>query len=290
MSAQQNKEDSRQLVYCVACSLMHAARACILSHISRHLYKLVYSLKRVHFLPGSTMMKMKTWLHTGHFAAFPSYAKLIHCKPRVWLSWPLNRWWCEQLYKMMFCFWIKLTDCQSECHLDLLFMCFWNELYRSCFIILTGHECSMTNLPDGQLSESQRLKKLQVVLFLDKFLTHWLKAAALKPPQFFQMPKRLTKAHTSVSQLATCGRLDQRFVKTPLKTFLLLMLHFKGFTCKPPRAVEATTGKCQVVFEQFSKHWFWEWATNIGKLVEQVAHMLLLQRPGTTLGHFPASH
>lgn len=31
--------------------------------------------------------------------------------------------------------------------------------------------------------QNQRLKKLQVVLFLDKFLTHWLKAAALKPPQ-----------------------------------------------------------------------------------------------------------
>lgn len=212
----------------------------------------------------------------------------------------------------------------SVCHLDfMLFMCFWNELYRSCFIIVTGHERSMTNLPDGQLSEITAAEKAsagfwyvgnkpkwglsqlwaflfktkQVVLFLDKFLTHWLKAAALKPPQFFQMPKRLTKAHTSVSQLATCGRLDQRFVKTPLKTFLLLMLHFKCFTCKPPRAVEATTGKCQVVFEQLSKHWvkmlhtrFWEWATNIGKLVEQVAHMLLLQRPGTTLGHFPASH
>lgn len=109
-------------------------------------------------------------------------------------------------------------------------------------------------LPDGQLSEitaagkasagfwyivnkpkwclSQLwaflFKTKQVVLFLDKFLTHWLKAAALKSPQFFQMPKRLTKAHTSVSQLATCGRLDQSFVKTLLKTFLLLMLHFKS--------------------------------------------------------------
>lgn len=136
MSAQQNKEDSRQLVYCVACSLMHAARACILSHISRHLYKLVYSLKRVHFLPGSTMMKMKTWLHTGHFAAFPSYAKLIHCKPRVWLSWPLNRWWCEQLYKMMFCFWIKLTDCQSQSVI-------WTSCY-SCVFEMSFTEAALS--------------------------------------------------------------------------------------------------------------------------------------------------
>lgn len=106
---------------------MHVACACILSHISRHLYKLMYSLKRVHFLPGSTMMKMKAWLHTGHFAAFPSYAKLIHCKPRVWLSWPLNWWWCEQLYKMMFSFWIKLTDCQSQC-----------VIWTSCYSIIFG--------------------------------------------------------------------------------------------------------------------------------------------------------
>lgn len=188
----------------------------------------------------------------------------------------------------MFCFWIKLTDCQSQCAI-------WTSCYSCVF------EMSFT---EAALSFSQGMnaawQTCQMVSYqnhsgwksFNKLSTHWLKAAALKPPQFFQMPKRLTKAHTSVSQLATCGRLDQRFVKTPLKTFLLLMLHFKGFTCKPPRAVdlEATTGKCQVVFEQLSKHWFWEWATNIGKLVEQVAHMLLLQRPGTTLGHFPASH
>lgn len=195
---------------------------------------------------------------------------------------------------------LNKANCQSQCVI-------WTSCY-SCIFEMSFTEAALS-LSQGMnaawqtcqmvsYQKSQRLKKLQqVVLFLDKFLTHWLKAAALKPPQFFQMPKRLTKAHTSVSQLATCGRLDQRFVKTPLKTFLLLMLHFKGFTCKPPRAVEATTGKCQVVFEQLSKHWvkmlhtrFWEWATNIGKLVEQVAHMLLLQRPGTTLGHFPASH
>lgn len=213
---------------------------------------------------------------------------------------------------------LNKANCQSQC--VMLFIYFWNELYRSCFITLTGHECSMTNRPCQMVSyqKSQRLKKLQQAsdtlstnqngvlvnfehscLKQNKFLTYWLKAAALKPPQFFQMPKHLTKAHTSVSQLATWGWLDQSFIKTLLKTFLLLMLHFKCFTCKPPTAVdlEATTGKCQVVFEQFSKHWvkmlhtrFWEWATIIVKSVERVAHMLLLQRPGTTLGHLPASH
>lgn len=231
-----------------------------------------------------------------HFPAMQTSLIVSH----VWLSWPLNRWWCEQLYKMMFCFWIKLTDCQSQC-----------VVWTSCVFEMSFTEAASSSSQgmnaawqtDGQLSEISAAEKASAgfwdVVNKPKWGLSRLWAFLFKTKQVLKFKttcfwlidwkqqlwnrlsssKRLTKAHTSVSQLATCGRLDQRFIKTPLKTFLLLMLHFKCFTCKPPRAVEATTGKRQVVFEQFCKHGvkmlhtrFWEVSSSYAASTEAWDH------------------